>query len=103
MAAASYAVPRPLLQASASQACQAVSRRSLFGDVALVAFLVTQGLDGAFTYVGVATFGATIEANPLIVWLMLHLGHGLALMSAKVLAALLGIALHLYRNHGAVA
>jgi hypothetical protein len=34
---------------------------------------------------------------------MLHLGHGTALMMAKLVAAVLGIGLHLRGTHGAVA
>jgi len=69
----------------------------------LVTFLLAQVLDGAFTYMGVLTFGPSIEANPVITSLMLHLGHGTALMMAKLLAAVLGIGLHLRGTHGAVA
>jgi hypothetical protein len=78
-------------------------RRMAFGDVVVVAFLVAQCLDGIFTYVGVRTFGNGIEANPLIVALMLRLGHGFALLVAKTVAGSLGIALHLRGVHMAVA
>lgn len=78
-------------------------RQSLFGDVVLVVFLVSQVFDGAFTYMGVMTFGMGIEANPVIAALMAHLGHGTALMTAKILAASLGIGLHVRGTHGAVA
>ena len=78
-------------------------QRSLFGDCVLVAFLLTQVLDGVFTYMGVMTFGTAVEANPLIGALMLHLGHVPALMTAKVIASVLGIGLHLRGTHGAVA
>lgn len=77
--------------------------RWLFGDIALVAFLLAQCLDGVFTYVGVVAFGIGIEANPLVAGLMTHLGHGPGLFSAKMLAALLGISLHLRQVHHAVA
>jgi len=77
--------------------------RIRFGDVVVVAFLVAQCLDGIFTYVGVTTFGNGIEANPLIAALMIHLGHGIALLVAKAIAAGLGIALHLRGVHAAVA
>ena len=80
-----------------------VSPRRLFGDAVLVTFLLAQVLDGAFTYMGVMTFGPSIEANPLITSLMLHLGHGTALMMAKLVAAVLGIGLHLRGTHAAVA
>ena len=78
-------------------------RRSLFGDLVLVVFLLAQCFDGVFTYVGVMTFGIGVEANPIISTLMTHLGHGTALMSAKIVAAILGIVLHLRQVHGAVA
>jgi uncharacterized membrane protein len=78
-------------------------RPSLFGDTVLVVFLLAQCFDGVFTYVGVTTFGVGIEANPIISTLMGHLGHGTALLSAKIVAAVLGIGLHLRQVHGAVA
>ena len=77
--------------------------RSVFGDLVIVAFLISQVLDGAFTYVGVSTFGAAIEVNPLMASLMTTVGHGPALALAKMLAAVLGITLHLRRVHGVVA
>ena len=76
---------------------------SRFGDAAVLIFLVAQCLDGIFTYVGVMTFGLAIEANPLVGGLMLHLGEGTGVLSAKVVASVLGIALHLRQVHGAVA
>jgi len=39
---------------------------SLFGDIAVVGFLLVQVLDGMFTYLGVTIWGLHIEANPLI-------------------------------------
>lgn len=77
--------------------------RSLFGDFALVLFLLAQASDGVLTYVGVATYGPGIEANPLIAWLMATMGEGLALTTAKVTAATFGVALHLIAVHKAVA
>jgi hypothetical protein len=78
-------------------------RRSLFGDVVVIVFLLAQCFDGVFTYVGVLMFGMSIEANPLIAMLMGAFGHGVALTGAKLLAAALGICLHLRQIHGAVA
>jgi hypothetical protein len=78
-------------------------QRSPFGDFALIAFLLAQCFDGVFTYVGVVAFGIGIEANPVVAGLMSHLGHGPGLLSAKTMAALLGICLHLRQVHGAVA
>lgn len=87
--------------ASVGSAC--ATGRSSFGDVALVAFLLTQAFDGILTYVGVATFGIGIEGNPLIAWLMGALGHGTGLATAKIMAVCFGIALHLSEVHKAVA
>jgi hypothetical protein len=102
MAATAYADPRTFIAAPAA-APSAASRRSIFGDAALLLFLLSQCFDGVFTYVGVVSFGSGIEANPLIAAMMAHLGHGVALVGAKTLAALLGCALHVRQVHGAVA
>ena len=82
---------------------QRVTGRSLFGDIALVVFLLTQASDGVLTYIGVSTFGHGIEGNPLIVWLMGSLGDGVGLATAKVAAGVFGIALHLSAVHKTVA
>jgi hypothetical protein len=78
-------------------------QRSLFGDVALLLFLLAQASDGVLTYIGVATYGTAIEGNPLITWLMHAMGEGPALTAAKVAAAACGIALHLSSVHYVVA
>ena len=78
-------------------------RRSLFGDLAIVTFLLAQLFDGIFTYVGVHTYGLGIEANPLIASLMASYGHGAALVGAKSVAGALGVCLHLREIHTAVA
>jgi uncharacterized protein DUF5658 len=77
--------------------------RDIFGDVALIVFLIAQASDGVLTYVGVSTYGLHIEANPLIGWLMTILGEGAALAAAKGAAVAFGIALHLSAVHRAVA
>jgi hypothetical protein len=79
------------------------TRRNLFGDVALLVFLVAQASDGVLTYIGVSSFGVHAEANPLISWLMASIGEGPALTTAKVAAGGFGIALHLTAVHKAVA
>jgi hypothetical protein len=79
------------------------TRRNLFGDLALVAFLVVQASDGVLTYIGVSSYGLHAEANPLIGWLMASMGEGAALATAKVAAGFFGIALHLSAVHKAVA
>ena len=75
----------------------------LFGDIAVVVFLVAQASDGVLTYVGVATYGRGIEGNPLIGWLMTAMGEGPGLATAKVTAGFFGIVLHLFAIHKAVA
>jgi hypothetical protein len=75
----------------------------LFGDVAVVVFLLAQVSDGVLTYIGVSTYGTTIEGNPLICWLMAAMGHGAGLATAKGVAVCFGMALHLSSVHKAVA
>ena len=79
------------------------NRRTLFGDAALLLFLLAQASDGILTYIGVATYGRGMEGNPLITWLMHAMGEGPALTTAKVAAAACGIALHLSSVHNVVA
>jgi len=73
--------------------------RRVYGDVVMVVFLCTQILDGAFTYVGLQVFGPTIEANPLVAWLIGALGPAAALTFAKVTAIAFGAFLHLSSVH----
>lgn len=77
--------------------------RDLFGDVALVVFLVAQFLDGILTYIGVSTYGPHVEGNPIIAWLIAAMGEGPALAAAKLAAGSFGIALHLSAVHKTVA
>ena len=79
------------------------TRRSVFGDAALVVFLLAQACDGVLTYVGVTVYGTHMEGNPLISWLMTALGEGPALLSAKLMAVGFGIALHLSAVHRTIA
>jgi len=79
------------------------SGRSVFGDAALVVFLLAQACDGVLTYVGVTVYGTHMEGNPLISWLMAALGEGPALLSAKLMAVGFGIALHLSAVHRTIA
>jgi Domain of unknown function (DUF5658) len=79
-------------------------RRSLtFGNLAIVAFLVVQALDGMFTYVGIVSYGPSVEGNPLLSWMMSALGAGPALAGAKFAASMFGIVLHLTAVHRTVA
>src|SRR5687767_3680230 len=103
MAAEAYAVRTPIFGSTVPTVWTQPVHRSLFGDVAVILFLLAQCFDGVFTYVGVASFGLSIEANPIIVALMTTFGHGVALTGAKIAAAALGICLHLREVHGTVA
>jgi hypothetical protein len=79
------------------------SDASGFGNIAVVAFLAVQALDGVLTYVGLATLGSHMEGNPVVASLMLAFGTGPGLTGAKVVAGALGIALHLTGVHRLVA
>ena len=78
-------------------------RANVFGNCAVVAFLLAQAFDGVFTYVGVRQYGLGIEGNPLLGWLMASFGSGLAVTAAKAAAGAFGIALHLSAVHRLVA
>jgi hypothetical protein len=75
----------------------------LYGNALVIGFILVQCLDGIFTYVGIATFGPAIEANPLVSSAIAFAGPGAGLTAAKLLAASCGIVLHLLRVHGLVA
>ena len=69
-----------------------------FGNLVILLFLVSQVLDGAFTYLGVSAFGMS-EGNPLIAYYMTHHGVGPSLTVAKMLAVVCSIVLHLLGLH----
>jgi hypothetical protein len=69
----------------------------------IVLFLCAQVFDGALTYVGLSVFGPSIEANPLIAWLISVVGPAPALVSAKMAAIAAGAFLHLSAVHRIVA
>src|SRR5262245_20068802 len=73
--------------------------QSLFGDLAVVGFVIVQSLDGIFTYLGLRLFGPGIEANPLISSAVATAGPAAGLAGAKLVAVGLGIVLHLHRVH----
>jgi hypothetical protein len=79
------------------------ARSARFGNVVVIAFLIAQACDGVLTYIGVATYGARIEGNPLLGWLMDALGYGVGVTAAKAVAGGFGIALHLIAVHRVVA
>jgi hypothetical protein len=75
----------------------------LYGNALVIGFMLVQCLDGVFTYIGIATFGPSIEANPLVSSAVAFAGPGAGLTATKLLAAFCGIVLHLLRVHGLVA
>ena len=103
MDGASYVTAESYWGAPVPQVGKGAASRSRFGDAMVVVFLVTQCLDGLFTYIGVHELGVGMEANPLIAGLIAQFGAGGALLGAKVVASVLGMALHLRQVHTAVA
>ena len=75
----------------------------MFGDAILVVFFLAQLLDGVFTYVGISTFGASIEANPLLAWYIAMFGPAVALIGAKTVAVACAATLHVCARHRTVA
>jgi Domain of unknown function (DUF5658) len=75
----------------------------LYGNALVIGFMLVQCLDGVFTYIGIATFGSSIEANPLVSSAIAFAGPGAGLTASKLLAAACGIVLHLLRVHGLIA
>src|SRR5436190_8714351 len=77
--------------------------RCVFGDAVVLAYVLAQGMDGVFTYLGVSIWGLQAEANPLVSSAMLVAGHGPGLAGVKLIAVGLGILLHRLRVHNVVA
>ena len=73
-----------------------------FGNVVVVVFLVSQALDGIFTYLGISAFGLS-EGNPLIAFSFRHAGVGPALTVAKLLAVACSMLLHRLELHRTLA
>ena len=77
--------------------------RSRFGDLAILGFLLMQCLDAVFTYLGIAIWGPSIEANPLISSAVAATGVVAGLGAAKGVAIGFGMLLRLRRVHHLVA
>jgi Domain of unknown function (DUF5658) len=73
-------------------------KRTLFGDIVLLTFILAQAADGAFTYMGVAT-GTVMEGNPLVAWYIAMFGAGVAVVGAKTMAIACGATLHMRAMH----
>ena len=72
---------------------------SRFGDAMIVAFIIAQVLDGVLTYVGIATFGPSAEANPVVAWYVTTFGAVVGLAAVKGMAIACAAALHLNARH----
>jgi hypothetical protein len=79
------------------------SPHGLFGDLAVIVFIVVQCLDGALTYLGLHIWGMSVEANPLVSSAVSVAGVGTGLAATKAFAVGLGMMLHLRRVHFVVA
>ena len=79
------------------------AERDVYGNVVVIGFMVVQCLDGMLTYIGIVTWGPTIEGNPLVTSAVALAGAGPGLTGAKLVAASCGIVLHLLRVHGVIA
>ena len=70
----------------------------LFGNIVVASFVMTQCLDGVFTYVMI-TDGVAVEKNPLVNWMMSVMGIELALVAAKTIGIGSGILLYRLAAH----
>lgn len=73
-------------------------RRMSFQNAVIVAFCIFQVADGYLTYWSLGN--GIIEDNPLLAYLITHVGSGLTLVVAKSMAVGFSIFLHLKRQHG---
>lgn len=69
----------------------------------MLGFVLVQCLDGAFTYLGVRTWGLGTEGNPLVSSAVAAAGLGAGLAGTKLVAIGFGMLLHLNRVHNVVA
>ena len=60
--------------------------RSLSANAVLLLFVLVQLCDGVLTYLGVHTFGASIEANPIVAWYIAAIGLGTGVVAIKAFA-----------------
>ena len=68
-------------------------KKEWFGNIIFVLFILTQVLDGIFTYMGVMRFGLDIEWN-FLMSTMISVWGGYGLLAAKIFASILGATLY---------
>ena len=69
----------------------------------LILFAAIQVVDGVMTAAGAAQYGASIEANPLLVFLFGTVGTAATLVSVKLFAIMCATLLHVLSKHRALA
>lgn len=74
-------------------------RRLSKGEIAWLAFVTVQALDGMLSYVGVRTLGPEIEANPLLAGFLGLFGPAAVFITAKLFAVGCGMLLHVKARH----
>jgi hypothetical protein len=79
------------------------SRRLSNAELAWLAFIAVQFLDGVMSYIGVQRIGSQIEANPLLAWYLEIFGPAIAFTGAKLFAIACGGILYLTDRHRWVA
>jgi hypothetical protein len=66
-------------------------------------FVAVQLADAAQTASGISRFGPSIEANPILAFLVAAVGTSAALIGAKTIAVIGGAALHVWSHHSILA
>ena len=77
--------------------------QKIIGNISVTCFIIVQLLDWLATFHGLALFGTSVEANPLLRTLMERYDIILVLTAAKVIATIAGSLLHFFQRHLAVA
>ena len=78
-------------------------RRHFIGDFIVTCFILVQLLDWLATFHGVTLFGTSIEANPMLRFLMEKYDIILVLTAAKLSATVAASFLHFFKRHLMVA
>jgi hypothetical protein len=78
-------------------------RRHFIGDFVVTCFILVQLLDWLATFQGVTLFGTSIEANPMLRFLMEKYDIILVLTAAKLSATVAASFLHFFERHLMVA
>jgi len=77
--------------------------RRVLGNIAVTCFIVVQMVDWIATYQGLTLFGTSVEANPLLRFLMERYDIITVLTTSKLFATMAGSLLHFLNRHSMVA